>query len=62
MLKAAYRFRLIEKHVCRGSKHMCRRFRDMRVSLECGLIRRELPRAVIIRLWSRHVNGSRELD
>ena len=61
ILKAAYRFRLIHKHVRSGSTHMCWRLRNTQVSLERGLIQRELPRAVIIRLRGRHVNGSTEL-
>ena len=33
----------------------------MQVSLECGLIQRELPQGVIISLRGRHVNGRRPL-
>ena len=45
ILKAAFRFRILQKDVLSGSKHTC------------GLIQRELPHAVIISLRGRHVNG-----
>jgi hypothetical protein len=57
ILKAIYRFHRIQKQVLSGAKDTCRRLRDMQVNLGCGMIRRELPRAVIISLRGRHVNG-----
>ncbi len=48
---------LIQKDVLGELKHTYWRLRDMQVSLECGLIQREFPQAVIISLRGRHVNG-----
>lgn len=51
---------LIYKDMLRRSKHTCQCLRDAQMGLERGLIRRELPRLVIIRLQDKRVNG-REL-